>query len=140
MEQRLFFDPSNSPSGVFPNTISRMVNANINQQNCADFTVYIQVSSFQNHESHSNTTQPVLFQHHMSHSNTTSLIPTPQVSFQHHKSHSNTTILIPTPQVSFQQYSFLIPASHSGTYLDINVQHIFHLFHVAQHQRYLQRV
>ena len=44
LEQRLFFNPDNTPPGVFPSTISRMVNANINLQNCQDFTVYIQVS------------------------------------------------------------------------------------------------
>ena len=101
LEQRLFFDPSNSPSGVFPNTISRTVTANINQQNCVDFTVYIQVSliptplsliptpqvSFQHHS--------VSFQHH-------------SVSFQHHKSHSNTTHSNTTQShssISFQHLS-----------------------------------
>ena len=44
LEQRLFFNPDNTPPGVFPSTISRTVNANINLQNCQDFTVYIQVS------------------------------------------------------------------------------------------------
>ena len=44
LEQRLFFNPDNTPPGVFPSTISRTVSANINLQNCQDYTVYIQVS------------------------------------------------------------------------------------------------
>ena len=103
LEQRLFFDPSNSPSGVFPNTISRTVTANINQQNCVDFTVYIQVSLIPTPLSLIPAPLSLI-------PAPLSLIPTPQFSFQHHsvsfqhhnshssttQSHSNTTILIPT--------------------------------------------
>ena len=106
LEQRLFFNPSNTPPGVFPNTISRIVNANINLQNCQDFTVYIQVSliatpqvSFQQH-SVSFQHHTVSFQHHT-------------VSFQHHKSHSSSTQSHSSTTQSHSNTTSLIPAALS---------------------------